>query len=253
MDEMIDAHEQRVNDGEQIAKPGRTIAKSSKLAGAKKAIATLAIAESQAVAKDKKKVAVLAEPHVIAKKKKKLAKHSIAESSSHSQPFASLAISAASKRAIHDVLHFSECTEVQSKTLPLALKGHDVIAKARTGSGKTLAFLLPTIEILAAKADTLERGVHAVVLSPTRELAAQIQTQCTALIKHQHTLTSRVVLGGSVVKLDVQLLRKQPPSLLIATPGRLYDLLRNHGLEKVFRVVRVLILDEADQVPNGAE
>ena len=73
--------------------------------------------------------------------------------------FAELPISAASKRAISKVLHFTECTEVQSKTLPLALAGHDVIAKARTGSGKTLAFLLPTVELLAARAATLQRGV----------------------------------------------------------------------------------------------
>ena len=98
----------------------------------------------------------------------------------------------------------------------------------RLPSGKTLAFLLPTIELLAARADTLERGVHAVVLSPTRELVAQIQSHCSALIKHQRALTSRAVLGGSVVKMDVQLLRKQPPSVLIATPGRLNDLLSNH-------------------------
>lgn len=151
------------------------------------------------------------------------------------QAFSELSISVASKRAISEVLRFTECTEVQSQTLPLALAGHDVIAKARTGSGKTLAFLLPTVERLAARAGTLPRGVHAIVLSPTRELAAQIQVQCAALIKHHRPLlSSHAVLGGTAVKLDVQRLRKAPPSVLVATPGRLLDLMLGHGLEKTF-------------------
>lgn len=151
------------------------------------------------------------------------------------QAFSELSISLASKRAISEVLRFVECTEVQSQALPLALAGHDVIAKARTGSGKTLAFLLPTVERLAARAGTLPRGVHAIVLSPTRELAAQIELQCAALIKHHRPLlSSHAVLGGTAVKLDVQRLRKAPPSVLVATPGRLLDLMRGHGLEKSF-------------------
>ena len=162
--------------------------------------------------------------------------------------FPSLTISAGSSRAIRDVLRFDHLTKVQSMTLPLALAGNDVIAKSRTGSGKTLAFLLPTIELLATAAGSLGRGVHAIALSPTRELAAQIQAQCFALVKFHPAISSRAVLGGSAVKLDVQLLRQQPPSVLIATPGRLHDLLLNHGLEKTFSVLRVLILDEADQL-----
>ena len=151
------------------------------------------------------------------------------------QAFSELSISLASKRAISEVLRFVECTEVQSQALPLALAGHDLIAKARTGSGKTLAFLLPTVERLAARAGTLPRGVHAIVLSPTRELAAQIELQCAALIKHHRPLlSSHAVLGGTAVKLDVQRLRKAPPSVLVATPGRLLDLMRGHGLEKSF-------------------
>lgn len=63
------------------------------------------------------------------------------------------------------------------------------------------------------------------------------QVSCEALIKYQPALSSHVVLGGSAVKLDVQLLRKQPPSVLIATPGRLNDLLHNHELEKVCRAL----------------
>ena len=74
---------------------------------------------------------------------------------------------------------------------------------------RLIAFLLPTVERLAARAGTLPRGVHAIVLSPTRELAAQIELQCAALIKHHRPLlSSHAVLGGTAVKLDVQRLRK---------------------------------------------
>ena len=76
--------------------------------------------------------------------------------------------------------------------------------------------------------------------------------ECDALLKHHRpALSSKAVLGGTAVKLDVQVLRKQPPSVLIATPGRLNDLLHNHGMEKAFAALRILILDEADQLLGG--
>ena len=89
--------------------------------------------------------------------------------------FASLPISALTKRAIAEVLCYDTLTKVQAETLPLALQGVDLIAKARTGTGKTVAFLLPTIERLLAAAARPGAGVQAVAISPTRELASQIQ------------------------------------------------------------------------------
>ena len=89
--------------------------------------------------------------------------------------FASLPISALTKRAIAEVLCYQTLTKVQAETLPLALQGIDLIAKARTGTGKTVAFLLPTIERLLAAGARPGAGVQAVAISPTRELASQIQ------------------------------------------------------------------------------
>ena len=89
--------------------------------------------------------------------------------------FASLPISALTKRAIAEVMRYQTLTKVQAETLPLALQGVDLIAKARTGTGKTVAFLLPTIERLLAAGARPGAGVQAVAISPTRELASQIQ------------------------------------------------------------------------------
>ena len=89
--------------------------------------------------------------------------------------FAQLPISPLTKRAVAEVLCYETLTAVQAATLPLALKGEDLIAKARTGTGKTVAFLLPTIERLLAAGARPGSGVQAVAISPTRELACQIQ------------------------------------------------------------------------------
>ena len=88
-----------------------------------------------------------------------------------------------------EVLCYEKMTLVQEQTLPLALKGKDIIAKAKTGTGKTIGFLLPTIERLAARckptaggAKAPWRGVLALAISPTRELAGQIRDECEQLI-----------------------------------------------------------------------
>ena len=146
------------------------------------------------------------------------------------QAFSELSISVASKRAISEVLRRG-CTEVQSQALPLASPA-TTSSPRREPAQQALAFLLPTVERLAARAGTLPRGARDAL---TDELAAQIELQCAALIKHHRPLlSSHAVLGGTAVKLDVQRLRKAPPSLLVATPGRLLDLMRGHGLEKSF-------------------
>ena len=85
--------------------------------------------------------------------------------------FASLPISANSKRAVAEVLRYETCTAVQAQTLPLALQGTDLIAKAKTGTGKTIGFLLPTIERIAQAKAKATPGILALVISPTRECA----------------------------------------------------------------------------------
>ena len=106
--------------------------------------------------------------------------------------FASLELSSSTHRAITEVLGYTQMTIVQQQTLPKALRGSDLIAKARTGTGKTIAFLLPTIERLVA-ADTSVGGVRALAISPTRELAGQIRDECEQLITfHKPRLSCQV-------------------------------------------------------------
>ena len=105
--------------------------------------------------------------------------------------FASLPISPLTKRAVAEVLRYDKATAVQAQTLPVALEGHDLIAKARTGTGKTIAFLLPTIERLVARGGG--GGVRALAISPTRELASQICAEAEQLLTYHHSLSARAV------------------------------------------------------------
>ena len=163
--------------------------------------------------------------------------------------FASLPISAVTKRAIAEVMRYETLSAVQAQTLPVILKGSDVIAKAKTGTGKTIAFLLPTIEKLATVPGP---GVRALAISPTRELASQIREEAEQLLTFHkqgpNRLSSMVVFGGTNVKSDVRALAHASPALLVATPGRLNDLLYNHGLVAAMGGLQTLIFDEADQL-----
>ena len=159
--------------------------------------------------------------------------------------FVALPLSAPTQRAIAEVLRYEKMTLVQEQTLSIALSGKDVIAKAKTGTGKTVAFLLPTIERLAGCS---ARGVLALAISPTRELASQICAEAEQLITFHSSLSTLVVVGGTNVYADVKKLSARAPSILVGTPGRLNDLLANHGLDTLCRGIQVLIFDEADQL-----
>ncbi|EOD35143.1 putative DEAD/DEAH box helicase [Emiliania huxleyi CCMP1516] len=143
---------------------------------------------------------------------------------------------------------FEQLTPVQQATIPAALAGRDVIARARTGSGKTLAFLLPAIQRVAADPD--QPGVRAVLVSPTRELATQTGAVCEALLSHMPRVSCRCAVGGTSVHGDVAALRGSLcPGILVGTPGRLNDLLSGgHGAASAFGRVACLVLDEADQL-----
>ena len=97
--------------------------------------------------------------------------------------------------------------------MPAAMKGRDVIAKAKTGTGKTIGFLLPTIERLV-KAGADDNAIRAIAISPTRELASQIREEAEQLLTfHKPRLTSMVVFGGTDVKKDVNKIGRAPPSI----------------------------------------
>ncbi len=137
---------------------------------------------------------------------------------------------------------FTEPTEVQVQAIPPALQGHDVVATAQTGTGKTLAFVLPLLEALAKK--PIFPGISAVILSPTRELAIQID-ETFQKMAHGTGIKAAVVVGGMNERAQLMAVRKGA-QVLIATPGRLCDFL-DRGLVNLVGV-RVLVLDEADRM-----
>jgi len=160
--------------------------------------------------------------------------------------FASLGLSAPLLRAVEG-LAYHEPTPVQASAIPAILAGRDVWASARTGSGKTAAFVLPILEKLAsARRPPGARPVRALVLAPTRELAAQIGTTFDGLAAH---LPERprvcVFVGGVSINPQMMALRGGA-DVVVATPGRLLDLVDKNALR--LGSVEVLVLDEADRL-----
>jgi ATP-dependent RNA helicase DDX10/DBP4 len=113
---------------------------------------------------------------------------------------------------------FQSPTPIQSLSIPLSLKGSDILASARTGSGKTLAFLIPLLESLYRKRWGPQDGLGALVISPTRELAIQI-FEVLRKIGPYHSFSAGLVIGGKNVKDEMERLTKM--NILVATPGRL--------------------------------
>ena len=135
-------------------------------------------------------------------------------------------------------------TPIQAKTLMIALKGHDICGSAVTGSGKTAAFAIPVIEKIIGR-DPRFRSVRALVLSPTRELATQSQQVIEQLCEFTD-LTSCLIIGGLSNSQQENMLRKQP-DIVVATPGRLIDHLRN-AKSVDLDDLEILVLDEADRL-----
>jgi len=135
-------------------------------------------------------------------------------------------------------------TPIQTKAIPLILKGRDVLASAQTGTGKTAGFTLPVLQLLSQSIPKKQRQIRALVLTPTRELAAQVQQNVKDYGQFEN-LRSTVIFGGVSQKPQVSTLRKGV-DILIATPGRLIDL-NNQGVLSL-KSVEILILDEADRM-----
>jgi len=132
-------------------------------------------------------------------------------------------------------------TPIQSKAIPPVLAGRDVLAGAQTGTGKTAAFVLPILQKLAG---TTSRTPRALVLTPTRELAAQVADSVRTYGKYAG-LRTYVVFGGVSINPQIDSLRKGC-DFLVATPGRLIDLAEQNAVD--LRNVQVLVLDEADRM-----
>jgi len=141
---------------------------------------------------------------------------------------------------------FSSPTEVQREAIPAALTGRDLLASAQTGSGKTLAFLLPLLQRVSQTSRTTPRQLAALVLVPTRELAVQIGDELRQLATPL-ALNIRVttVFGG--VSINPQLMGlRGGADIVVATPGRLLDLIHHNAL--TLSTVKCLVLDEADRM-----
>lgn len=143
-------------------------------------------------------------------------------------------------------LGYSTPTPIQQKAIPVVLKGQDIMGIAQTGTGKTAAFALPTLDhILREDRDPPKRGTRVLVLAPTRELAAQIAESFRDYGRSIPHLSVTCVYGG--VKIAKQIKRVVGGNdILVATPGRLIDLIDRKDLR--LSDVEVLILDEADQM-----
>ena len=139
-------------------------------------------------------------------------------------------------------------TAIQTQAIPLILAGHDLLGGAQTGTGKTAAFVLPLLHKLDAGQAAQNKfggtGIRALILTPTRELAAQVEESVKTYGKHLK-LTSAVVFGG--VGMNPQISRvKKGVDILVATPGRLLDLMQQGVLD--LGQVQILVLDEADRM-----
>jgi len=174
---------------------------------------------------------------------------SAAESTDSCEPvsdivFSDLALRPEIMRAIDDA-DYQTPTPIQAKAIPKVLRGGDLLAAAQTGTGKTAGFTLPILELLSANEDRSKAGKpRCLILTPTRELAAQINDSVKLYGKHL-PITSLVVFGGVSINPQISALRKSV-DILIATPGRLLDLC---GQGKVdLASLDILVLDEADRM-----
>jgi ATP-dependent RNA helicase RhlE len=159
--------------------------------------------------------------------------------------FADLSLSAPLLRAVAD-LGYAEPTPVQVAAIPAILGGGDVWASARTGSGKTAAFLLPLLERIASAASVTPKPVRALVLVPTHELATQIGDAARQLGRHLAEAPKIVIaIGGVSINPQMMALRGGA-DLVIATPGRLLDLVERNALH--LGRLEALVLDEADRL-----
>jgi len=159
------------------------------------------------------------------------------------KPFSDLGISPELQQGLVD-LNIMIPTDIQKKTIPVVLnQTEDVVALAKTGTGKTAAFGLPLLQLINIK----NNQIQGVILAPTRELGNQIHSNLMDYAAHISKVSIVVVCGGVPVKPQIELL-KNPTHIVIATPGRLVDLIRRDAIN--IKNLKYLVLDEADEMVN---
>jgi len=160
-------------------------------------------------------------------------------------PFSALNLHPALLRAI-DLRGYSAPTPIQSAAIPEILQGRDIVASAQTGSGKTAAFCLPILQHWSVEKVIKPRKVHTLILVPTRELATQVGDALHGLAAYlPKPLKLAVVVGG--VAINPQMLHlRGGADIVVATPGRLLDLIRHNAVSVAH--IKILVLDEADRM-----
>lgn len=140
---------------------------------------------------------------------------------------------------------YKDATPIQTQVIPLIIERHDILASAQTGTGKTAGFTLPLLQVLMnTKKHGQKHTVRALILTPTRELASQVGDNVKAYGKHL-SFKTQVVFGGVNINTQIRKLHSGA-DILIATPGRLLDLVSQHVID--LSHVEILVLDEADRM-----
>jgi ATP-dependent RNA helicase RhlE len=161
-------------------------------------------------------------------------------------PFTALGLPAAIVRAVLEE-EYTQPSPVQDEVIPRALEGRDVLAGAQTGTGKTAAFVLPILAKLTSAdrpAGSLSPGIRALILTPTRELASQIADRVAAYGRHLRI--RHAVIYGGVSQQRQEIALRAGPDLIVATPGRLLDLMQQRLVR--LDTVTHFVLDEADRM-----
>jgi superfamily II DNA/RNA helicase len=158
-------------------------------------------------------------------------------------PFSTLGLSEPLLKALAE-LNYSEPTAIQKKAIPVVLSGKNIVAAAQTGTGKTASFVLPILEKLNTDRKLRGKRIRALILTPTRELAVQVEQSIRDYGKHLN-LSSMAMYGGT----DIEPQRQKliwGVDIVVATPGRLLDMAHQRALH--FDELEVLVLDEADRM-----
>ena len=137
-------------------------------------------------------------------------------------------------------LGFKNPTEIQSKTIPIALKRHDILASAETGSGKTAAYLIPLIHHISTLGN-----ISGLILTPTRELAQQVTDVSKSLVGYKSKIETALIVGGASMNNQLRQLMKRP-KIIVGTPGRINDHLEKRTLN--LKYFNFFVLDEADRM-----
>jgi ATP-dependent RNA helicase DeaD len=160
------------------------------------------------------------------------------------QTFRELGLSEEILRSL-DEIGFVNPTEIQAKAIPVLIESKpDFIGLAQTGTGKTAAFGLPLLQFL----DTNVSNIYALIIAPTRELAQQIAKEIENFGRYKKGLRTQVVYGGTPITSQIRDLKKNVPHILVATPGRLQDLIERKAVK--LDSIEFLVLDEADEMLN---